>query len=227
MSIQAVILAAGKGTRMRPLTEHTPKPLVKVLGKPLIEHIVASLPDQVDEIIIVVGYLSEQIKKYCGDNFLGKKVTYVEQKEMRGTADALFLARPFLKEKFLVLMADDILDKASFEECLKHELAILVSVSETPEKFGVVEINDEGIVTRLVEKPAEPASNLVSTGAMVLNKNFFEYTPKLSASGEFFITDIVNEMIHDHPFHTVTAKQWIAIASPEDIERAEDILKNI
>jgi NDP-sugar pyrophosphorylase family protein len=77
--MQCVILAAGKGTRLRPLTDDIPKPLVLVAGKSLLEHIVAALPSAVDELIIVHGYLGEQIKAHCGEFYFGRKVTYVEQ----------------------------------------------------------------------------------------------------------------------------------------------------
>jgi NDP-sugar pyrophosphorylase family protein len=72
--MQCVILAAGKGTRLRPLTDNLPKPLVKVAGKTLLDHIVSSLPSAVDELIIVTGYLEEQIKAHCGTEFYGRKV---------------------------------------------------------------------------------------------------------------------------------------------------------
>jgi len=78
--MQCVILAAGKGTRLRPLTENCPKPLVEVGGKTLLDHIVGALPSSVDELIIVTGYLGEMIEAYCGTEFHGRKVTYVTQK---------------------------------------------------------------------------------------------------------------------------------------------------
>ena len=93
--MQCVILAAGKGTRMRPLTEHTPKPLIKVCGKPILQHIVEALPAEIDELILVVGYLEEQIRTFCGAEFCGRKVKYVTQgNSAGGTGDALRCAAP-------------------------------------------------------------------------------------------------------------------------------------
>ena len=80
--MQCVILAAGKGTRLRPLTEKCPKPLVEVGGKTLLDHIVGALPSAVDELIIVTGYKGEMIREYCGKEFYGRKVTYIHQEEV-------------------------------------------------------------------------------------------------------------------------------------------------
>jgi NDP-sugar pyrophosphorylase family protein len=91
--MQCVILAAGKGTRLRPLTDTIPKPLVKVAGRPLLDHIVEALPSSVNELIIVTGYLEEQIHTHCGKSFHGRKVTYVHQEEQKGTAHALWLCK--------------------------------------------------------------------------------------------------------------------------------------
>src|SRR5262245_18769194 len=106
--MQCVILAAGKGTRLRPLTENTPKPLVKVAGKTLLDHIVESIPSSVDELIIVTGYLGHMIQEHCGQEFHGRKVKYVTQEEQNGTAKALWLCKDLIKGRFLFLFADDI-----------------------------------------------------------------------------------------------------------------------
>jgi len=71
--MQCVIICAGKGTRMRPLTEHTPKPLLEVCGKPILQHVVEALPEEIDELVLVVGYLQEQIRSYCGDEYFNRK----------------------------------------------------------------------------------------------------------------------------------------------------------
>jgi len=97
--MKAVILAAGEGIRMRPLTINTPKPLLKIIGKPILEHIIDSFPNEIDEIIIVVGYLKDQIKNYFGSNWKSRKINYIFQKDKKGTAHALWLCRPLLKKR--------------------------------------------------------------------------------------------------------------------------------
>src|SRR3989344_5163908 len=108
--MKAVILAAGEGVRMRPLTLTQPKPMLKVRGQPLLEHIIRTLPVVVDELVIVVGYLQEQIRGYFGDHFGRFRITYVEQKKQFGTYSALESCREFLAdgEYFLMLYADDL-----------------------------------------------------------------------------------------------------------------------
>lgn len=227
MKIQAVILAAGEGTRMRPLTLHMPKPLVKVLGKPLIEHTINSLPPEVDEIIIVTGYLGEQIRQFCGQNFLSKKITYVEQKKRSGTANALRLAEPFIKDRFFVLNADDIICQSDLSACLSHDLAILVSKSETPQKFGVVEVDANNRITKFIEKPENPTSNLVSTGVMILNKKIFNYQSSIKKNSEVYLTEPVSKMMIDYIITAVEASMWIPIATIADIKSTEEILRKM
>src|SRR3989338_8468553 len=123
--MQAVILAAGEGVRMRPLTLTTPKPLLEVAGKFLLRHIVEALPSEVDELVIVIGYLGDQIKNYCGTEFCGKKVSYVWQKEKTGTGKALFLCEPLVRGRFFMLYADDILGAEGLRECLKYYLSLM------------------------------------------------------------------------------------------------------
>jgi len=145
--MQAVILAAGKGTRLRPLTLKIPKPLVSLNDRPILEHIINELPKEIDEVILVIGYLGDKIKKYFGSNFLGKKVKYMVQKEQRGTFHALKQAQKFLGGKFLVLMADDIYSKKDLVRLARSEQAVLVRAVRGPsEKFGVCLIKNNRLL---------------------------------------------------------------------------------
>src|SRR3990167_2487489 len=98
--MQAIILAAGRGKRMNHLTDDLPKPLLRVGGKNLIEHKLDMLPAEIDEVVIVVGYFRGKIKDYFGNSYGGRKIKYIEQGELLGTGFALFLAKPFLKDRF-------------------------------------------------------------------------------------------------------------------------------
>lgn len=219
--MQCVILAAGKGTRLRPLTENIPKPLVTVNGKSLIDHIVEALPSSVDELIIVVGYLGEMIKEYCGTEFKGRKVVYVEQTEINGPAKALWLTKDFIKGRFLFMFADDIHGKDDIARAISFSRSILATTSDNPERFGVIVRNPDGTIAEIIEKPASPDSNLVTTGPMVLDRQIFDFPPEAPINGEFFMPEIIMRYKEKYPIAVVEESLWLAIGYPEDIERAE------
>lgn len=222
--MQCVILAAGKGTRLRPLTDNCPKPLVKVAGKTLLDHIVGSLPSAVDEIILVTGYLEEQIKNHCGSEFHGKKVTYVHQEEQKGTGHALWLCKDFLKGRFLFMFADDLHGANDIARATSYTRSMLTLTTNTPERFGIVVRHPDGTLAEIIEKPEHPPSNLASTGVMVLDDNLFKYELTKETNGEYYLTDIIAEYAKDYPIAVVEQQLWIPIGYPEDIEKAEKIL---
>lgn len=222
--MQCVILAAGKGTRMRPLTEHTPKPLVKVAGKPLLDHIVGSLPSSVDELIIVTGYLGEQIREHCGEEFYGRKVTYIHQEEQNGTAKALWLCKDLIKGRFLFMFADDIHGRDDLARAVSYSRSMLVAQVPDPEKFGIVVRRPDGTLSAMVEKPEHAPSNCASTGAMVLDENIFKFEPEITVKGEYYLTEVIERYSKDHPIAVVEQSTWIPIASVEDVEKANKLL---
>ncbi len=223
--MQCVILAAGKGTRLRPLTESIPKPLVKVAGKTLLDHIVEVLPSAVDELIIVTGYLEDKIKEHCGSEFHGKKVTYITQAEQKGTAHALWLCKDLLKGRFLFMFADDLHGVNDIARVTSYTRAMLTLTTDTPEKFGIVVRHPDGTLAEMIEKPEHPPSNLASTGVMVLDDNIFKYDPyAVETKGEYYLTDVLREYAKEYPIAVVEQSLWIPIGYPEDIGKAERIL---
>jgi len=224
--MQCVILAAGKGTRLRPLTENTPKPLVKVAGKPLLDHIVGALPSSIDELIIVTGYLGDQIREHCGDNYFGRKVSYIEQVEQKGTGHALWLCKDLIKGRFLYMFADDIHGKDDLARVTSYTRAMLTLTTDTPERFGIVVRNPDGTLGEFVEKPEHAPSNLASTGVFVLDQHIFEFEPKIETNGEFYHTNMIQEYSIKYPIAVVEQRLWIPIGYPEDIERADKLLTN-
>jgi UDP-N-acetylglucosamine diphosphorylase / glucose-1-phosphate thymidylyltransferase / UDP-N-acetylgalactosamine diphosphorylase / glucosamine-1-phosphate N-acetyltransferase / galactosamine-1-phosphate N-acetyltransferase len=225
--MKAVILAAGEGVRMRPLTLENPKPLLKVNGVPIIERLISQLPEKVDELIVVIGYLGEKIQNYLGDEFMGRKVNYVWQKEQRGTYDALAQVRHLLdNEPFAVFFADDILNKETFSELLSYPLAIVAAEVTDPRPFGVIVPNPDGTVADIEEKPENPKSHLVLTTAYVLTPQIFNYAPAPHLNGEIYLSTAMSKMAKEHPIKVVKAKMWIPIGTPDDILKAEAALKN-
>ena len=224
--MQAVILAAGEGIRMRPLTNDKPKPMVEVLKRPLLHHILNTLPEEIGEIILVIGYKGDKIKNYFGNNFEHFKITYVDQLEKLGTAHALWLCRNFLNdERFLMLYADDLQSKEDIQKCLLHPLSILVKEVEDPSRFGVVIIDEHGKVLDLIEKPEFTVSRLVSTGVKVLDGKIFNYPARKHKNGEYYITDSLAMLAKDYEVKAVHASFWFPIGYPEDIKKAEMVLR--
>lgn len=224
--MKAVILAAGEGLRMRPLTENKPKPMIEIMGKPLLHHIFDSLPEEINEVILVTGYLEEKIRDYFGGNFEGRKITYIHQPKKLGTAQALWLTRKLLgDERFLMLYADDLQSKVDIKKCMEHPLSVMVKEVEDPRRFGVIIADDNGKILDLVEKPVNPPSNLASTGVKVLDSKIFNYPAKQHLNGEFYITDSLSQMARDYDIYAVKADFWLPIGYPEDIQKAEGILR--
>lgn len=229
--MKAIILAAGNGIRLRPLTYNTPKPLVKVAGQPLIHHLVSKLPEEVDEVIFVVGYLGNQIREYCGNEFLGRKVSYVEQENRRGTYHAVSLCQPQIHGdrhgKFFVFYGDDLIDANTIKELMKHERAVITQEVADPRRFGVLTLNDDGSIKELIEKPENPMSNKVLASGMLLDYKIFQYPPPNVVNGEYFLSTAVAEMAKYHKVMAVKAGFWVPIGAPEDIEKAEIALKKL
>ena len=222
--MQCVILAAGKGTRLRPLTENCPKPLVKVADQSLLDHIVSALPSAVDELIVVTGYLGGQIREYCGNEYFGRKVTYVEQTEQKGTGHALWLCKDLVKGRFLYMFADDIHGKDDLARVTSYTRAMLTLSTDTPERFGIVVRNPDGTLGEFVEKPTHAPSNLASTGVFVLDEHIFEFAPKVETNGEFYHTDMIAEYVKQYPLAVVEQSLWIPIGYPEDVNKADKLL---
>ena len=226
--MQCVILAAGKGTRLRPLTDDIPKPLVEVAGKTLLDHIVGALPSAIDELVIVTGYLEDKIKDHCGKKFHGRKVTYVHQDEQKGTAHALWLCKDHIKGRFLFMFADDLHGVQDIARATSFTRSMLSLTTDNPEKFGIIVRHPDGTLAEMIEKPEHPPSNLASTGVMVLDDNIFKFDPYAKETkGEYYLTDVISEYAKDYPIAVVEQSLWIPVGYPEDVEKAEEILHAI
>lgn len=221
-----MIICAGKGTRMMPLTKNTPKPMLHICGKPILVHVIEALPEDITELILVVGYLQEQIQEYFSDEYQGKKVSYISQSNFSGgTGDALISAKSIVQGKFMCMYADDIHGASALKEALNYKYAILGTHSDNPENFGVLVQHEDGTLKSIIEKPKNPTSNIVNIGGFVLDESIFEYTvEKNEEHNELLLTDIVTEFASDHTIHIISQTLWIPIGKPADIQTAEKYL---
>ena len=224
--MQAIILAAGKSTRTYPLTLTKPKPLLKVANLTIVEHNLEQLRGIVDEVILVVGYKSEMIKNFLGENYRGIKIKYVLQEEASGNASALNLARSFVKGNFILMFGDDLYSRADIKNLLKYDSAILAQKVEDPSHFGVLKVEGDNFV-EVVEKPQEFISDLVNIGCFVFSPEIFSVLDdiKLSARGEYELTDAYNLLAQRQEIKVVPVKDfWLATSYPWSLLRANSFL---
>jgi len=203
--MQAVILAGGVGKRVFPLAVNEPKPMFKVLGKPLIQYVVETTKEAgLEDFIIVTGHGSERIKDYFGDGGnLGVDISYTYQKKALGTANALETTKDFVEDHFFVLNADDIFDTSLIRNMIKllketdAEIVLSCKPVEETWKWGIIKVEDER-VTEIVEKPqqGQEPSNLAVIGAYVMTKRIFDYYERIPISDHQY-EDAIQEFIKD------------------------------
>jgi len=231
--ITAVIMAAGKGTRLQPLTHTTPKPLIRILGKTPLEHNLENLVGKVDEIVIVVNHLKEKIIKYIGHSFKGIKIKYVYQKDPAGTAHALFVTKDQVKTKnILVMNGDDIYEREIIRTVLKKDSPIIVGKKETNwQNFGVLKTKNDNTLHEIIEKPRSYVGSLVNIGLYKVEADIFSYFSKIKKSprGEFEITDMLSNYAKEKKVEVIGINSgWYPITFPWDLLKyAEEKLEKI
>ncbi len=202
--MKAIILAAGRGTRLQPLTNTTPKPLIKIFWKTILEHNLEHIYQYVDEIIIIVKYKKEKFPEILGDNYKGTKITYHEQGDEKWTGGALKWLD--IQDDIFVLYGDQILDKKDLEKSITQSgYGALAKQVEQPEKYGIYEIDENNFAKKLVEKPKTYIGNLANIWGFKLPKNIFPIIENLQLSErwEYEITDAVNILLEIIPFQVI------------------------
>ncbi len=222
--MQAVILAAGEGTRMRPLTFTRPKVMLPIANRPILEHLFFSLKEAgIENVVLVVGYRDETIRDHFGKTWDGMEIEYANQRRQLGTADALRSASHLLEDEFLMMNGDAIVSSFDVERIVsKKGFALAVKEVPNPEEFGVVEC-EGGVVKNIVEKPEKPKSNLINAGIYRFTKDILEFVERTPQSirGEYEITTSIKMAIESGiEFEAVEIDEWIDIGFPWDLLRA-------
>ena len=231
--MKAVVLAAGKGTRLRPLTDDKPKGMVEVNGKPLITHCFDQLIDLgADELIVVVGYMKEVIIDHYGDEYEGVPITYTHQREQKGLAHALLTTEEHIDDDFMLILGDNVFE-ANLQDVVRRQredradAAFLVEEVpwEEASRYGVCDTNQYGEITDVVEKPEDPPSNLVMTGFYTFSPAIFHACHLVQPSNrdEYEISDAVDLLIQSgRTIDAIGLDGWrIDVGYPEDREEAE------
>lgn len=227
--MKAVVLAAGRGTRMGPLTQNRPKVMLPIANKPVLSHVILSARDAgIKEFVLVVGYRGEIIEQYFGDGSeFGVSIEYAFQERQSGTADAVSKAEKFVDDRFLVLNGDVIVSPQHIKKLVRQSgEAVLTAIQvENPSDFGVLEVSD-GRVLRIIEKPQNPPTNLANTGIYVFSLKIFDAIKrtKLSARKEYEITDSLQLLIDegaDVGYLTLSGN-WLDIGKPWELLDANE-----
>ena len=210
---------------MQHLTEVIPKPMLKVHGKNLIEHKIIALPAEIGEVVLVIGYLGDVIRQYFGNEYAGKKITYVEQKELRGTGYALHEARHVLGDRFLVLMGDDIYSKDDIKAMLKYEWAMLVRGVSIEKRGARVVCDESGNVIEIIESQVLAPGDNENAGMYIISKDFFNHAlVKLPGREEWGLPQTLVRVAHGK-LKIVQTGRYIQLTVPEDLAEAEAVLK--
>ena len=221
--MQTVILAAGQGTRMRPLTEGTPKPMLPVADRPLAAHTADTAVDAgTEELVLVVGYEADAVREFFGTEYRGVPVTYATQDDQRGTADAVRAARDALDGDFAVLNGDNLYDPESVAALFDAGPAIAAQPVADPTNYGVLSTAGDR-VTDIVEKPADPPSTLANAGAYVFPAVASDWldVPE-SERGEHELTDVVARVVDEFDVSAVELDRWLDVGRPWELLEANE-----
>jgi len=228
--MQTVILAAGQGKRLQPLTHEIPKAMVKINGKPMLQIIIEQLKSvHVDEVVVIVHYMKEKIQSYFGDGSQwGINIHYIEQKEMKGTGDALLYAEPYITEdRFLCIACDSLFETNLLKNILAHKTPGVITVKEVedPRRFGILETQGDK-VTRIIEKPEYPPTNLANFSVYLFPRTIFDKLKQIqpSSRGEYEVTDAIQLLIDDnYDFGYEVADSIVDIGTIEQLNHAESL----
>jgi glucose-1-phosphate thymidylyltransferase len=235
--MKGVVLAGGKGTRLRPITHTGPKQLVPVANKPVLQYAIEDLREAgITDIGVILGNKGrDEIQEFLGDgsNF-GVDITYIIQGKPLGLAHAVGCAEPFVGDDDLVVYLGDNLLKLGINDLVdsfrtgNYDAGISLQCVDNPEQFGIAYLNDDGTVERLVEKPDDPESDLALVGVYVFSARVFDVIDDLKPSwrGELEITDAIQGLLDRGcavDSHIVDG-WWKDTGRPEDIIEANRLL---
>ena len=226
--MQAIVLAAGEGSRMRPLTSRRPKVMLPVAGRPFLEHIILRARYAgIDSFVIVVGYQGDHVRSHLGDGGrLGVQIDYAFQERQLGTGHALMAARDLAEDSFVVLNGDVLADTKDLKRVLQSSAPAVAAMRvPDPDRYGSF-LLDGGSMKQVVEKSPNPPSDLANAGIYLFNSKIFEVLEKVEFSKrrEIELTDGLNALALQDKIGVVQLESWMEIGRPWDILAANEAL---
>ncbi|MFO8132721.1 MAG: sugar phosphate nucleotidyltransferase [Thermoplasmatota archaeon] len=217
--MKAVILAAGEGKRMHPLTYTQPKVMLPVAGRPLLEwNILRAKEAGIRDVVLVVGYKSGRVRDYFGDGAAWDvSIEYVNQGEPRGTGHAVAQVKPFVDD-FLVLCGDTIVGTWDIQTVMEQDMAMGLTEVADASEYGAVETSD-GSITAIHEKMAQPVSQVINAGIYHFTGDIFGYLDRIDRSprGEYELTDAINLLAGEQEMAGITLQEWRDVGYPWDL----------
>jgi bifunctional UDP-N-acetylglucosamine pyrophosphorylase/glucosamine-1-phosphate N-acetyltransferase len=218
--MKAIILCAGRGTRLQPLTDTIPKTLLDIKGKPILQYILENLPDQIDEVFIIVDYLKENIIDFIARYNSDIKMQCVQQfHEKKGTLAALFSVKDFLEpgERFLVLNGDDLVSKVDLEKMLSHNRSFGIQKMIMPNYYKVIE--NKGLLDSFETQNEQEKKEgvFIATGTYLLDTEIFNFPYKLLKGDEIGIPQTILEQKKIYPINLVEFSTWTPINTIQDL----------
>lgn len=223
-----IILLAGYGTRLRPHTYTKPKPLIMVAGKPVLAHILDGIANvSIDKIAFVVGYLGDQFEPYVKKQYPNVHAEYIEQKEANGQASAILLAKDAVNGPTCVIFGDTVtdVDLSKIDTQSDDDGVMFVREVEDPRRFGVAQVGDDGVIKRIIEKPATLENRLALIGAyyvkdaaMLMSACQHLVDNNIQTKGEYYLADALNVMIdRGARLRTERANVWLDCGKPDAV----------
>ncbi|MBN1109195.1 MAG: NTP transferase domain-containing protein [Methanomassiliicoccales archaeon] len=229
--MKAVILAAGEGTRLRPFTVSRPKVMIPIANRPILEYVVRALAaNGITDIVLVVGYMKERIMSFFGNGSrFGVRISYAIQEKQLGTAHGALVVRDQIKEEFIMVAGDNIIDAQAIADLLRQRegVSMLVTDSEMPSKYGVVQI-EGGRVKDIIEKPDKGMGNIINTGIYRFPPEMFELLEKGVMAGKAGITHVLHSCISQVDIEAVRSTgRWMDAVYPWDLVRLNEYAFNL
>jgi UDP-N-acetylglucosamine diphosphorylase/glucosamine-1-phosphate N-acetyltransferase len=226
--MECVILAAGEGKRMRPLTANRPKVMLPLANRPMMEYLVdAAIRAGISGFILVVGYGEQAVRSFFSDGSKkGVRIRYVTQRKQKGTADALLACRHLIEEPFILMNGDMLVESHDINAIMKTGPDCMgISHSDHPEDYGVVEVQGDQVV-HLIEKSPHPPGNLINAGMYHFSPDIFGILEILPCSprGEYELTDALGALIEKKSLSAYRLTSWRDVGYPWDLLEANELL---